>query len=184
MHILVIAIERVTPRCQSQVNYHVLLDLQGFLPVVEWSVSLTVCRWILHSILGLANQLWGILVAGLVSGVSGIIIILKLYMIRGGMLGRRRCVMWVRVENLMPGCHSWIIGYMPSLAKYYVWWIEFLGRSGIDMVKDDWVIILIIRSLVVRGWTWVDGAIFTINSVSDTSLTRGAINWFDRTTLG
>lgn len=35
MHILVIAIEQVTPRCQSQVNYHVLLDLQGFLPVVE-----------------------------------------------------------------------------------------------------------------------------------------------------
>ena len=149
MHILVIAIEQVTPRCQSQVNYHVLLDLQGFLPVVGWSVSVTMC--ILHTcILGLANKLWGKLEVGLVSGVSereGISILYRTWIrARGGMLVRRRCVMWVRVERCL--C---CVGYITSLDRY-VLWIGFLGweRSGIDRVKDyRAVIIIIIKSLVV-----------------------------------
>jgi hypothetical protein len=46
---------------QSQVNYQVSLDLEEFLPVVVWSVSLSVCRWKCH-ILELATKLRGGLV--------------------------------------------------------------------------------------------------------------------------
>lgn len=158
MHILIlililIAIKRA--KCQRWVNYYVLLDLQGFLPVVKRSVSLSVCRWISHTnILKLVNKLWVRLVVGLVSGVC---------------------------------CHGQIecrVGYItsPSTRSRWVSWV-YGYRSRIDMVKNDSVI-SIIRSQIVRGQTWVDGTIFTINSVFDTSLTRGTINWFDRTTLG
>jgi hypothetical protein len=74
MHILIlIAIERVSPRCQSQVNHNLSFDLQGILPVVVLSVCLSVRRWIWHttsSILGMAYTMRGMLVVGLASGVS------------------------------------------------------------------------------------------------------------------
>lgn len=153
--------------------------------------------WIWH-ILGMATKLRGGLVIRLVSGEFGresIMIWILCYRIRRGLLWLERghWIMCVRLGR--PGClHGRIeclVGYITSLGMC-VWWWDFRKRqflvwrrSRLDtIVKVDGVILIrIIRSIAVRGWTWVDWTIFTDISIFATSLTRRTVR-LEWTTLG